>query len=131
MIQNANNKLLTNTNSALPNMSNTITSWFLNITLKIVGRAQSGADWVEITKETINTKGVVQPPRDEDLKILPIGTWSWDWQMLHCLPNVNLETNQFVKYDNITYKVMGKKDFTKYGYIRYMLLEAFQADSLQ
>lgn len=130
MIQSARNNLLTNINSNLPNMSNTITSWFLDITLKVVERYLVGSDWQERTQEIINTKGVVQPPRDEDLKILPEGTWSWDWLMIHCLPNVNLKTNQYVKYDGKTYKVMYKKDWTKYGYVRYTILEAFKADKL-
>ena len=128
MIQNDNKILLNNTNSALPNMGNTITSWFLNISFEVVTRTLDGADWVEQVTQTINTKGVVQPPRDEDLKIFPEGTWSWQWLMVHCLPEVELSTNQYIKYDGITYKVMAKKDWRKYGYVRYMLAEAFQAD---
>lgn len=128
MIQNANNRLLNNTNSALPNMTNTIMNWFLNITFERVERVLDGADWVETVTGTIETKGVVQPPRDEDLKIYPEGTWSWQWLMVHCLPNVQLKTNDYIKYDGVVYKVMGKKDFSKYGYVRYMLAEAFQAD---
>lgn len=131
MIQSAGNNLLSNNNASLPNMSNTISSWFLNITLKIVKRELDGSDWVETTESVVNTKGVVQPPRDEDLKLLPEGTWSWEWQMLHCLPDVQLNTNQFINYDGVTYKIMAKKDWRKYGYVRYMLLEAFKASLLQ
>ena len=130
MIQNANSFIINNTNSALPNMANTIRSWFLNITFETVERTLDGADWVETVTGTINTQGVVQPPRDKDLKILPQGTWAWTWLMIHCLPNVQLETNQYIKYDGVVYKVMGKRDWSKYGYVRYMVLEAFQADSL-
>ena len=130
MIQNANSFIINNTNSALPNMANTIRSWFLNITFETVERTLDGADWVETVTGTINTQGVVQPPRDKDLKILPQGTWAWTWLMIHCLPNVRLETNQYIKYDGVVYKVMGKRDWSKYGYVRYMVLEAFQADSL-
>ena len=101
----------------------------LNITFEVVERVLDGADWVEQVTKTINTKGVVQPPRDEDLKIFPEGTWSWQWLMMHCLPEVELSTNQYIKYDGITYKVMAKKDWRKYGYVRYMLAEAFQADN--
>lgn len=130
MINSAGNNLLNNTNSTLPNMANTITSWFLNITFEVVERTLDGADWVESVVETINTKGVVQPPRDKDLAILPEGTWAWEWLMLHCLPNVQLNTNQYIKYDGKLYKVMSKKDWAKYGYIRYTILEAFRADTL-
>ena len=130
MINSANNTLLTNTNSALPNMSNTITSWFLDISFEVVERVLDGADWVEQTVQIIHTKGVVQPPRDKDLTIFPEGTWSWEWLMLHCLPDVQLNTNQYVRYDGVLYKVMHKKNWQKYGYVRYTILEAFKADTL-
>lgn len=130
MINSAKNILLTNTNSTLPNMANIITGWFLNITFEIVDRVLDGADWIETVTQTINTKGVVQPPRDKDLTILPEGTWAWEWLMLHCLPDVQLETNQYIRYDGKLYKVMAKKDWQKYGYVRYTILEAFKADTL-
>ena len=130
MINSAGNNLLNNVNSTLPNMGNTITSWFLNITFDVVERTLDGADWVENVVEKINTKGVVQPPRDKDLTILPEGTWAWEWLMLHCLPDVQLNTNQYIRYDGKLYKVMAKKNWAKYGYIRYTILEAFKADTL-
>lgn len=132
MISSGRNTLITNTNTNLPNMSQTIKPWFLNITLEIVERVMVGADW-EIdweTKEVINTKGVVQPPSPRDLKIMPEGSWAWDWLTVHCLPSVQLNTNQFIKYDNKVYKIMAKKDWSKYGYVKYTLLEAFRAEGL-
>ena len=119
-----------NINKNLPNMSSTITKWFLNISFQEVIRTLNGADWEETLGQIYNTRGVVQPPRDEDLKIYPMGCWAWQWLMVHCLPNVQLKPNQYIKYDDVTYKVMSKKDFSKYGYCRYMLLEAFEADKL-
>lgn len=130
MIQSAKNNLLKNTNSALPNMSETIKGWFLDISFEYVTRTMQGAEWVTSEPITINTRGVVRPPSDKDLKILPEGTWAWEWLQLHCLPDVFLDTNQFVKYDDKLYKVMAKKDYSKYGYIRYTLLEAFRAEEL-
>lgn len=121
-----------NTNPSLPNMSETIKSWFLDLTFEIVERDMDGADYIInwATKETIKVRGVVQPPSDKDLKILPEGSWAWEWLMVHCLPNTQIEVNQFVRYDNTVYKVMKKKDWSKYGYVRYYLLEAFQAEGL-
>lgn len=129
MIQSARNIKLNNTNSALPNMSETIKSWFLDITLQIVERYMDGADWVEQEGETINTKGVVQPPSPQDLKIMPEGSWAWEWLTVHCLPDVQLDTNQYIKYDGKTYKIISKKDWSKYGYVKYTLLEAFRAEN--
>ena len=121
-----------NTNPQLPNMSETIKSWFLNLTFEIVERVQVGADfkidWE--AKQEISVRGVVQPPSDKDLKILPEGSWAWEWLMLHCLPDTQIDVNQFVRYDGTVYKVMKKKDWSKYGYVRYYLLEAFRAEGM-
>lgn len=117
-------------NNNLPNMSSTIQSWFLPISFDIVTRELQGADWQITNTQTVNTKGVVRPPSDTDLKLLPDGTWSWQWLQIHCLPNVLLENNQFVSYNGVLYKVMAKKDYTPYGYIRYTILEAYQAQEL-
>ena len=122
-------------NSPLPNMSQTIVSWFQDITFNVVTRGLTndgdGVDWVPESVQTIQTQGVVRPPSDKDLKILPEGTWAWEWLQIHCLPNVQLDTNQYVEYENKRYKVMAKKDWSKYGYVRYTLLEAFQAEQLE
>lgn len=130
MINSAKNTLLTNTNSSLPNMSQTITSWFLDISFYTIKRTMQGAEWIETQGSELKTKGVVQPPRDKDLKILPEGTWAWEWLMVHCLPSLQLEVNQYIYYDGTKYKVMAKKDWSKYGYVRYMLLEAFRAQGV-
>lgn len=116
-------------------MSQTIQSWFQNITFNVVTRGLTndgdGVDWIPESVQIIKTQGVVRPPSDKDLKILPEGTWAWEWLQIHCLPDVKLETNQYVEYENKRYKVMAKKDWSKYGYVRYTLLEAFQAEQLE
>lgn len=131
MIISAKNTNLKNQNSNLPNMSETIKSWFLHITFEYVTRtiSEDSADVVQETSQTINTLGVVRPPSAQELKLMPEGAWSWEWLQIHCLPDVILETNQYVIYDEKKYKVMDKKDYTKYGYIRYTLLEAYTAES--
>lgn len=121
---------LNNVNNDLPNMSDVIVGWFLNITFKSVKRAMQGADWIEQEPIVVHTQGVVQPPSDEDLKILPEGTWSWQWLMLHCLPDVTLTPNDFVIYDDVQYTVISKKDYSKYGYVQYVLLESYKAGVL-
>lgn len=131
MITNAKNTSLKNQNSNLPNMSETIKSWFLNISFQHVTRTldEDSADLTTETTETINTLGVVRPPSAQELKLMPEGAWQWQWLQVHCLPDVELETNQYVIYDNKKYKVMDKKDYSKYGYVRYTLLEAYTAES--
>lgn len=130
-MMNGKNQTLNNINSNLPNMSGTIQGWFLDITFKYVTRIidEDSADFSEETEQIIKTKGVVRPPSAKDLKLMPEGAWAWEWLQIHCLPDVKLETNQFVIYDGKRYKVMDKKDYSKYGYVRYTLLEAYTAEN--
>lgn len=132
MINSARNNLLINTNSNLPNMSDVIVDWFLNVTFEIVERVMVGADYIEdwVTKEVINTQGVVQPPKPKDLEILPEGTWGWEWLTVHTLPSVQFNINQYIRYDGKIYKIMAKKDWSKYGYVKYTILESFRAEEL-
>lgn len=131
MIMNAKNQTLKNINSNLPNMSGTIQGWFLDVTFKYVTRVldNDSADFTEETEKIIHTKGVVRPPSAKELKLMPEGAWAWEWLQIHCLPDVVLDTNQFVIYDDKRYKVMDKKDYSKYGYVRYTLLEAYTAEN--
>lgn len=128
---NGKNQTLNNINSNLPNMSGTIQGWFLDITFRYVTRVidENSADFAEETEKIIHTKGVVRPPSSKDLKLMPEGAWAWEWLQIHCLPDVKLDTNQFVIYDGKRYKVMAKNDYSKYGYVRYTLLEAFTAEN--
>lgn len=130
MIYSAKNNLIQNTNSNLPNVSDVIVDWFINVTFEIVEKVMVGADYEEDweTKEVINTRGVVQPPSPKDLKLLPEGAWAWEWQTVHTLPNVQFNVNQYIRYNGKIYKIMSKKDWSKYGYVKYTILEAFRAD---
>ncbi len=119
-----------NTNPALPNMSQTIRPWFLNITLEVVNRVKQGADFVEVTEQVFNTKGVVQPTSPKDLKLMPEGAWAWESLTIHTLPSVKMNVNQYVRYDGTLYKIMAKKDWSKYGYIKYLVVESFTAEGL-
>ena len=130
MIHSAKNNLMKNTNSTLPNMSGTITSWFLDITFYTVERVMQGAEWIEQPGQALKTKGVVQPASNEQLKIMPEGAWTWENLWVHCLPDLQLETNQYIYYDDKKYKVMAKKDYCKYGYVEYQLTEAFNAEEI-
>lgn len=111
--------------SNLPNMSQTIISWFQPITFVKLARAVVDYEQV-ITETNINTKGVVQPYKPEPLEIQQYGTQSWIWQDMHCLPDVTLNTDEIIIYQNVRYKVLYKKDYTEYGYVEYMLCETFE-----
>ena len=125
MIQSAKNYTLKNINSNLPNMESTIKNWFLDIEFKVLKKKQEGADWVNKIDRIVKTKGVVQPAKDTDLKFFSEGYRDWNYQKIHCLNNADFKLDELIEYDGIVYKVMAKKNYQKYGYIRYIVIETF------
>lgn len=126
MIVNANKKLLSSC-SGLPNMSNTIKGWFQPIIFKKVSYSVVNFEKVE-TIDIIDTQGVVQPAGQETLNLLAEGDRSWDVQEVHCLPNVQLKNGDFIEWNNTKYKVLSKQNYSCYGYMFYVIREAFEND---
>ena len=123
MIQNAKNKKI-NGNNKLPNMSGTIVDWFLPIRVGIVSRALSDYEQVESIK-WIDTQGVVQQYKTQDLEITKEGDRSWDILQIHCLPDLQLENDDVIIYKNMRYKVMNNNNYSDYGYMEYICYETF------
>jgi len=108
----------------LPNMANTIKSWFLPIIFGKVSREI--VDYEEVISITeIKTQGVVQPAKTEDIELQVEGVRNWEWLEIHCLPNFDVGINDFIFYSGMKYKVMKKENFKQYGYIRYLICEAY------
>ena len=108
----------TNANlSNLPNMSNTLTSWLVPLSIEKITQSIVDGDAVKTT-ETIDFMGVWQPLRDEQLQFKPEGQRSWSWYWIHAQAGqLNLQTQDKILFNNIIYKVMSVKDYSIYGYI--------------
>jgi len=122
MISNAKNNSIGN----LPNMSQTILSWFQPITFITLTKTVNNNFQEVITETETNTQGVVQPPKPEVIEIQPEGVRNWEWLEIHCLPNLQLNINEFIIYKGLRYKVMQKENYSAYGYMRYLILEAYK-----
>lgn len=124
MIKNAKNNKI-GSKSRLPNMSQTIMGWFLPIEFGIVNRVIVDFEPVDtITK--ISTQGVVQPLQPEDIELQVEGVRNWEWLQIHCLPNLQVDINQFIFYKDRKYKVMKRENYEEYGYMRYIVCEAYR-----
>lgn len=113
------------TSGGLPNMSQTIIGWFQDITFGIVTRTVVDYESVKTIKE-VKTRGVVQPYQPTDLDIQVAGSRSFNWQMIHCLPDLDLEENSYIYYKGIQYKVMKKYYYEEYGYYEYIICEGYE-----
>lgn len=121
IINGKNNKV----SRGLPNMSNTIVGWFQPITFGIVTSEIVNFEKVE-SIEYIDTNGVVQPPKPEVIEIQPEGIRNWEWLEVHCLPNIQVDINEYIYYNNLKYKVMQRENYSAYGYVKYLILESYR-----
>jgi len=76
-------------------------------------------------KVEFNFKGVIQPLKNEDLKIKPLESRSWEWLMIHTRIALELETSDIIEYNGKEYKIMAKKNYRLNGYFEYHLVENY------
>lgn len=117
----------TNANlSNLPNMSNTLTSWLIPLTLEKITQSIVNGDVVQTTQK-IDFRGVWQALKDEQLQFKEEGQRSWSWYWLHAQAGtLNLQTQDKIIFNNVRYKVMTVKDYSIYGYIEYEVIKDFE-----
>lgn len=119
------NKMKTLNFSGMPQMNTTLFGWEQALELvKVVQSVTEG----DLSTQYINVqfKGVVQPLRDEQLSLLPEGQRSWEWIWIHAVASsLNLETADKVIFQNKTYKVTSKKDYSLNGYVEYQLVRDY------
>lgn len=110
--------------SGLPYMGDVVASWARPITVGLVTKEMLDGEVVE-TVEDIDTRGMLQPFTASQLAIKPEGQRTWDWSALHALPDLTLTLDDIVTIFGRRFRVMTKKDYTLYGYLRYELVENY------
>lgn len=119
-----------NSLQALPNMRDTILGWFKPmvigiITTAIVGDGDEAGEAKEISRE-LRTAGVVLPD-EENLRPDKEGERSWQNWVMWVLPQLDVATDTKLLIQGISYRVMGRKDFSANGYMRYHLTQDFKS----
>lgn len=121
-IQNGKNSPLNTNTGTLPNVNGALLNWLQPMVFITVTKIVIGGEVVEIGTP-INFRGVIQPLSARDLMIKPEGERAWTWLMLHADPSLALNNDDVVTYLGVQTRVMGKKDYSKYGYIEYQLVQ--------
>jgi hypothetical protein len=80
------------------------------------------------TRQNVLIKGNIQNYKGQEIELLREGQRAWIWKQLQC-SNLNkyvFNINDRLIYQNIEYKVMQKRDYNEYGYIKYILCQNYQ-----
>jgi hypothetical protein len=122
MIKNGKNTPLNQNSGTVPNMGDTLLSWFQQ--MKFTRLAKTVVNFEEKAVETdYVAQGVIQPMSAQQLSMKPEGQTSWKWWTIHADPSLILLPGELVKYLDTSYKVMGKSDYSLYGYLMYEVVE--------
>ena len=78
MINNAKNKLLSQQNLSVPNVSDVVKGWLSTLTASKVTQTIEDGDVIE-TYSIIRFSGMIQPLSGIELEIKPEGERHWEW----------------------------------------------------
>lgn len=124
-IANARDVNLKQNVGTLPNMSSALLDWMQPILAVQVVKTQVNYQTVE-RGDPISFQGVIQPSNGRQLRILPDGQRSWDWEILHSLTNLGLKTDDVIWIQDIAYRVLNAKNLKVYGFFYYELQQDYQ-----
>ena len=110
--------------SGLPQLGYVVAAWARPITIGIIAKTMANEEVVETVTE-YDTRGMLQPFTASQLALKPEGQRTWDWSGLHTLPDFEMKLDDVVTLFGRRFRVMFKKDYSLYGYIRYELVEDY------
>ena len=110
----------------LPQLNMAVRSWANRVQIGLICKSQQDFKTVESIVYKIYS-AVIQPLQVKQLMIKPEGERSWKWYWLHVEPSLDLQVDDVVYLDDDTpFRVMGRKDYSLYGYIEYELVRGYE-----
>ena len=109
---------------SLPHVGIALHGWMQLMTFNLICKQNIEGRTQEI-KSVITTHAVRQPFTAEQLAKMNRGQRSWQREMLHALPDLQMNTDDQVTFFGTTYRVEEKISWPEYGYIQYNLVEDY------
>lgn len=110
---------------AVPRIQSAFNGWGVPLTMIKITSSIVDYEKVEV-RELISFSGVEQPLTAEALQTKPLETRSWEWLMIHTRTKIQISTGDLIEYEGKEYKVMFSKDYKRYGYFEYHLVENYE-----
>lgn len=121
---NACNLTLPENTGGLPSVASAIMSLLQPVVVTIVTQQMINGYYKTISN-VVKTQASIQPlPQNLEPKME--GERNWRWSLIHILPVIDLQNNNFITLFGVQYKVMKQENWTQYGYRSYFVVEAFQ-----
>lgn len=111
-------------NGNLPYVGDTLLEYFQPMVFTTIVKTTVNFQVVE-TATSVTFRGVWQPFSAQQLNMKPHGQRAWPTFQLHSDTTLTLSPDDVVTYLGTQYRVMGKLDYSKYGYFEYHLVEDY------
>lgn len=121
----AGRRTLTDQVCPTPSVRATLLGWFRPLTMVFIENAVTDGKVKPIERE-LKTSGMLQAGDPEKLEMKAEGERSWEWFVLHTLPNVQMQTDDRVFVRGVKFRVMQRTDWVGYGYMRYDCIRDYQ-----
>lgn len=121
-IANGANRPLFSVAGTVPDVSGALRDYFQSMVFEPLQKTVTGFQVVE-TPSPINFRGTIQPFTGRQLMLKPEGQRAWTWYTLHSDPVLKLQVDDVVLWQGKQTRVMGRKDYTLYGYVEYELVQ--------
>lgn len=108
-----------------PSMRGTVLGWFKPLTMIFLTSTVLDGQ-VKVVERQLKTSGMIQAGDPEKLEMKAEGERSWEWFVLHTLPNVEMQTDDRVSLSGVKYRVMNRTDWAANGYMRYDLIRDYK-----
>lgn len=121
-ITNGRDRPLNSVAGTVPDVSGALTDWFQPMVFTLVAKLTEAFQVVE-TPIDYKFRGVIQPFTPRQLLLKPEGERAWTWFTLHSDVSLILQVDDVVTYLGKQTRVMGRKDYSLYGYVEYELVQ--------
>lgn len=105
-----------------PNMASSLMGYFQPMVFNSVAKSVEGFQLEEVGNP-IYFRGTWQPLTERQLMLKPEGQRAWTWFLLHSDTALVLNVDDVVIWNGKQTRVMGRKDFSLYGYVEYSLVQ--------
>ncbi len=124
-IMNARDKSVNELSSALPNVGESIQELLQSVIATYIQKQQINGYTQEVLI-TILTRASIQPFTAQQLKIMPEGQRKWRYFTVYTQKNLDLQPDEIFAIKGINYRILGKTDWSDYGFFQYDTIEDYQ-----
>jgi len=121
-IKNGANQPINFQTGTVPDVSGALKDYFQYMTFTKVTKSVVAYQLSE-TKTDISFWGLITPFSERQLGLLPIGERAWTYFNLFAEPVLTLQVDDVVIWNGKQTRIMGRENFTLYGYVRYSLVQ--------